>query len=99
MKSARIVLALAAALALSGCASIDAESFFPEGKADSARYTRTGKFSSTTVEVEKFVKSPEKTTADRLTLKHSNAWIPNLELVIEGYERKRANGTKGEANP
>lgn len=90
MKTA-IRLAMIAAIAslLSGCATNTADSFFPEGHAAKARYTRTGKFSSTTVEADNFTKTAQKVTADKLRLNHSNAWMPNLELVIEGYERVR----------
>ena len=97
MKKTINALALTALLSLfgSGCASVAKQlDSFPEGSADSLRYTRTGKFSSTTIEVAEWDKNPETVKAGKITVKHSNVWVPNLELTAEGYERKRSPEAK-----
>jgi hypothetical protein len=86
---------IAAALLSGGCASVAKQiESFPEGTADSLRYTRTGKFSSTTIEVADWDKNPETVKAAKISVKHSNVWMPNLELTAEGYERKRSPEAK-----
>lgn len=80
-----LVIAMLLATLLSGCASFDAQ--LPEGKAAKMRYVRTGKFSSTTIEAENFERTAEAVKAARWTVKHSNAWMPNVEITAEGYER------------
>lgn len=81
-----LLCALAGLLLFSGCASfIDQK--LPEGSAAKIRYVRTGKFSSTTIEADNFQKTAAYVKADRITLQHSNAWLPNLTLTAEGYER------------
>jgi ABC-type glycerol-3-phosphate transport system substrate-binding protein len=81
----KILLLAALSLGLTGCASFDTG--LPDGKAANFRYVRTGKFSSTTIEATNFDKTPERVKADRWNVKHSNAWIPNIEITAEGYER------------
>lgn len=83
-----MILALLSTI-FSGCSTQPVESFFPEGHIDKARYTRTGKVSSTTVEADNFVKTNTEVSAERLTLKHSNLWMPNIEISLEGYRRMR----------
>lgn len=85
MKKLTLIAMLLSSLLLSACASFDAG--LPNGKADKVRYVRTGKFSSTTIEAEKFEKTDQRVTAGRWSVKHSNAWIPNVEITAEGYER------------
>jgi hypothetical protein len=89
MKLLRLAMLLSLLSLLTGCATRTADDFLPEGKAEKARYVRTGKFSSTTLEADKWEKTPERVTAERLRLNHSNAWMPNVEVVVEGYERVR----------
>lgn len=87
MKTALLCLTMILASLFSGCATLIDE-HLPNGKAANVRYTRTGKFSSTTIEAVNFEKSAERVKADRLTFKHANAWMPNVELTAEGYERE-----------
>lgn len=97
MKKQITSLTLTALLSLfgSGCASVAKQlDTFPEGTADSLRYTRTGKFSSTTIEVAEWDKNLETVKAAKISVKHSNVWVPNLELTAEGYERKRTPEAK-----
>lgn len=68
----------------------------PEGKADSLRYTRTGKFSSTTVEATAWEKTDATVKAEQLHVRHSNAWMPNVEIELKGYERTRKPETSAE---
>ncbi len=75
------------ALLLGGCASFDQH--LPDGKASKVRYTRTGKFSSTTIEADAFEKTETHVRAQRLSVRHSNAWIPNVEITALDYERVR----------
>lgn len=86
-------------VALSGCASFDAQ--LPNGKADKVRYVRTGKFSSTTIVAEGFEKTPDRVKATHWTVKHSNAWIPNIEIEADNYERVLATkvASKEETRP
>lgn len=74
----------------SGCSSVGkALDTLPEGSAESIDYTRTGKFSSTTIEVQNFEKSTTEVSADVMRVQHSNAWISNIEFTAKGYKRKR----------
>jgi hypothetical protein len=90
MKLKRLPLSLSLCLAFffSGCASFDSQ--LPEGKAAAFRYVRTGKFSSTTIEAKNFEKTATHVRADTWNVKHSNAWVPNVEITAEGYERQLA---------
>jgi hypothetical protein len=89
-----VALALALALAaflLGGCASITRQlDQFPAANAETVHYTRTGKFSSTTITVKGYSNDGRETRADELTVRHSNAWMPNLEFVAKGYRRIHA---------
>lgn len=71
---------------LSGCVG-KIDSLVPPITAQKLNYTRTGKFSSTTVAVEGLRHEGDKVKADKLTVHMSNAWIPNIEISAEGYER------------
>jgi hypothetical protein len=88
MKKLPLALAMLATLFLSACASFDSQ--LPEGKAAAFRYVRTGKFSSTTIEAKNFEKTATHVRADTWNVKHSNAWVPNVEITAEGYERQLA---------
>lgn len=79
------------ALSVTGCTSItrSIDKALPEGRADKVTGTITGKFSSTHVEAEKFVKDSLHVTAEKLHVRHSDYWVPNIELEITGYERVR----------
>lgn len=70
----------------SGCVG-KLDGFVPPITAQKLNYTRTGKFSSTTVAVEGLRQEGDKVKADKLTIHHSNAWIPNVDITAEGYER------------
>lgn len=84
-----LVLALVlSAFLLGGCASITRQlDQFPAANAETVHYTRTGKFSSTTITVKGYSNDGHETRADELTVRHSNAWMPNLEFVAKGYRR------------
>ncbi len=90
----RLALFLLVAALSAGCVSSLVDQHLPEGKADKVRYTRTGKFSSTTIEADRFEKTAAHVSAERLTFKHSNAWLPNVELTAEGYSRAVAPAQK-----
>lgn len=80
-----LTLMLLASL-FSGCMNrIDA--LVPPITADSLSYTRTGKFSSTTVNVDGLKHDGDKVKAAKITIRHSNAWIPNVDIAVVGYER------------
>lgn len=84
------LILIAATWSLSGCASVHKQlDSLPAGSADEVTYTRTGKFSSTTIHVEKWEKDAVQAKADVITVQHSNAWIPNLTLTAKGYRRVR----------
>lgn len=87
MKTASAILLSALCLFFSGCATA-LDSLLPEGQAATVHYTRTGKFSSTTILAENFVKTTTQVKADRISVKHSNAWIPNIEVTATGYTRQ-----------
>lgn len=77
-------------VAFSGCASINRQlDTLPAGSAEEVTYTRTGKFSSTQIHVEGWLKDGTQASADVLTVQHSNAWIPNLSFTAKGYKRIR----------
>ena len=79
---------LLAAFLLGGCASITKQlDQFPAANADEVLYTRTGKFSSTTITVKGYQNNGRETTAHEITVRHSNAWMPNLEFSAKGYRR------------
>lgn len=85
-----ILLVLLGSMLLGGCASVHKQlDSLPAGSADEVTYTRTGKFSSTTIHVEKWEKDELQAKADVITVQHSNAWIPNLTLTAKGYRRVR----------
>lgn len=78
-------------LACAGCVSAydRLDRAIPDGEARHLKAVVTGKFSSTTIEAENFVKTPEEVTASRLHQRHSNAWVPLIEITVDGYKRKR----------
>lgn len=81
-------------VAFSGCASINRQlDTLPAGSAEEVTYTRTGKFSSTQIHVEGWLKDGTQASADVLTVQHSNAWIPNLSFTARGYRRLREGQT------
>lgn len=90
MKTTAIMLTALLSLFGSGCSTagkiLDQ---IPEGSATSIRYTRTGKFSTTTATVDGWEKTSQKVSADKLTLRHSNAWMPNVEVEMVDYKRDR----------
>lgn len=79
------------ALFWGGCASVydRLDKAIPDGEARKLRATVTGKFSSTTIEADGFKKSETEVTAERMYERHNNAWVPLVELEIEGYKRVR----------
>lgn len=92
------VVTFVAGLSLSGCSTIGRQlDQFPVGAADEVAYTRTGKFSSTTIHVKGYLNTGVATNADEITVRHSNAWMPNLEFVAKGY--RRVHGRAPEVEP
>lgn len=91
----KLLIALSMILAsfFAGCAN-RIDGFVPPVTAQKLNYTRTGKFSSTTVNVEGLRRDGEKIHADKVVIRHSNAWIPNVEITAEGYERTLQNDEK-----
>lgn len=74
-----------------GCSSVydRLDRAIPDGEARKLRATVTGKFSNTIIEADGFKKTEAEVTAERMKERHSNAWLPNLEIEIEGYRRVR----------
>lgn len=71
-----------------GCTSINKQlDALPAANADEVHYVRTGKFSSTTIVARGFANDGKQTTVNELTVRHSNLWIPNLEIIAKGYRR------------
>lgn len=87
MKLRCLALAMLSLL-FSACASFDTH--LPQGKAGKVRYVRTGKFSSTTIEAEGYERTATHVRATHWSVKHSNAWIPNVEIEATDYERALA---------
>lgn len=93
MKILFILFALS--LALAGCVvPRNVDRLLPEGHATKVTAVVTGKFSNTNIEADNYVKSVDKVTADKIHFKHSNAWVPNVEVTFEGYERARGPDEK-----
>lgn len=89
--AALLVLIVACALLSGGCATITKQlDSLPAGSAQEVHYTRTGKFSSTTIIARGYAKDEKQTTVTELSVRHSNAWMPNLEIVAKGYQRIRS---------
>ena len=88
----RTLLLLVLAVTATGCTSVydRLDKSIPEGEARKLRATVTGKFSSTTIEADGFRKTPTEVTAERMFERHNNAWVPLIEIEIEGYKRVRA---------
>lgn len=85
------MLSVFMSLLASGCSSVGKQvDKLPQGEAASIHYVRTGKFSSTTIELENFLKDEESVSADVMRVKHSNAWMPNIEITAKGYKRLRS---------
>lgn len=95
-----ILVALVLASFLSGgCTSISRQlDALPARSAAELHYTRTGKFSSTTITAKGYNNDGEVTYVEDLTIRHSNAWMPNLEIVAKGYRRIH-EAKKGAAQP
>lgn len=91
MKLRALALAMFSLL-FSACASFDTH--LPEGKAGKVRYVRTGKFSSTTIEAEGYERTATHVTAAHWSVKHSNAWVPNVEIEATDYQRALPAGDK-----
>lgn len=96
MKTFRSILIATLALGLGGCQSLtrQIDAAIPEGAAKKVSGTITGKFSATSIEAEDVVKDDLSVKAGVLHVRHSNAWVPLIELHIEGYERARAGKEK-----
>lgn len=86
MKTARLLLAMILASLFSGCANVD--KMIPAITAAQLNYTRTGKFSTTTVEAKNLKRETGTLTADEISIRHSNAWMPNVEIKVTGYVRQ-----------
>lgn len=91
MKTIASIIILAAGLLLGGCAHVfdSIDQNLPEGSAAKVSYTRTGKFSSTTFDADAWEKTPERVSAKRIVMQHTNAWIPNIKVEVLDYERPR----------
>jgi uncharacterized protein YceK len=89
----RIMIALLASLLSSGCSTVGKlVDEIPEGSATRIHYTRTGKFSTTSATVEGWSKTENEVKAERLEIRHSNAWMPNVAIELEDYVRSRGDG-------
>lgn len=88
---ASLVLAVLATFALTACQSATQlmDNAIPDGKAKSVVATVTGKWSSTQFTAENFEKTPDKVKADVLHFRHSDAYVPLIEIEYKGYERER----------
>lgn len=84
-----VLVALVLASFLSGgCTSITRQlDALPARSAAELHYTRTGKFSSTTIMAKGYNNDGAVTFIEDLTVRHSNAWMPNLEIIAKGYRR------------
>lgn len=96
-----ILVALVLASFLSGgCSSITRQlDSLPARSAAELHYTRTGKFSSTTITAKGYNNDGVVTYVEDLTVRHSNAWMPNLEIVAKGYRRIHDNPKPAAAPP
>lgn len=98
-----IALAIAlllAAFLLGGCASITKQlDSLPAASVDEGRYTRTGKFSSTTIDLKGYSNNGRETTANEISVRHSNQWMPNVEFTAKGYRRIHNTPIKKEDPP
>jgi len=90
--SIRILFALVC-ISLSACSTVydRLDASIPNGEARKLRATITGKFSSTTIEADGFKKTASEVTAERMYERHNNAWVPLIEIEIEGYRRSRGD--------
>ena len=81
----RALLAIAC-LTLTGCATrpSDVLKILPPGEYKNASLTVTGKFSATTGEAENVTVTEEgKVRYGKIHFRHSNAWIPVVEIKAE----------------
>jgi hypothetical protein len=88
MKSSAILLLLFASILFSsGCASLPRalQQGIPNGSWEKVDATVTGKFSSTKILAAGVVKSGASITARELHVRHSNAWVPLVEIDAVGY--------------
>lgn len=85
----KIILLHCFLLAAAGC-TVSLDQYVPDIDAEHLRYTRTGKFSSTSMEVEDLRTSSATVQAAYVRIRHSNAWIPNWEIEATGYQRRRS---------
>lgn len=83
----QLLLVMLLASLFAGCAANRIDGFVPPITAQKLNYTRTGKFSSTTVEIEGLRREGDKVRAEKLVIQHNNAWVPNVKIEAEGYER------------
>jgi len=81
----KAAILLLAAVLLNGCASIrrDVLAVIPDGRWKKIDGTITGKFSSTTIHGVDVVKEADKLMAGSLSIRHSNAWVPLIQLTLE----------------
>lgn len=86
----RYLLPLSAGLALvlAGCGTLhgDLRKAIPECNWEEFSATITGKFSSTKISAAGVVKRGEEFTARELHVRHSNAWVPLIEIDATGYK-------------
>jgi len=83
----KTTLILAACLVLTGCGSLSnrVSSAIPEGSWATVDATVTGKFSSTQINGKNVVKKGDVLTAGDLHIRHSNAWVPLIEIDAKGF--------------
>lgn len=82
------VLGTLAGLLFGGCQTgLALEKLVPDVSAAELSYERTGKFSNTQVHIVGLVSEPARVTAEQVEIRHSNAWMPKLELRVREYER------------
>jgi hypothetical protein len=76
-----------AVLIFSGCSSLpgDLRKNIPNGSWESIELTITGKFSATKIVGAGVVKDGDSITAKELHIRHSNAWVPLIEVNAVGY--------------
>ena len=89
MKTRLIILStalFALCIVTTACGSFD--KYVPAITAQTLRITETGKFTASTVEAENLRREGGEVKADKVHVRHSNAWVPLIDFEATGYSRK-----------
>lgn len=80
---------LLAVLLLSGCGTLDKDlaKGLPKGTWKDVTATVTGKFSATKITAVGVINDGKVITAEELHIRHSNVWVPLIEIDAVGYTK------------